>query len=155
MEDHLCPRIVQPQAACLTCLARPQPLPKRQAPRCYNRMTTTSATARASKRSPPSQAPIQPTPLPNYAVQPATMPLPIQTPYRNTLQHIPQTRDLDKFASTITSTVLPTPTASPPHPCEPCRLYTRLLHRYSGVAPLLRPISSWRDLPTTSTTRRR
>lgn len=146
MEDHLCPRLVQPQAACLTCLARPQPLAKSQAPRCSNRMNTTSTTERASKRSRPSQAPTQPTPRPKYAVQPAT--LPAQTSHRNTIQHLPRAHDLDKFAANITSTALQQPTATP-HPCEPCPLYTRLMKRYSGAAPLLRPINSWRDLPTT------
>lgn len=151
MEDHLCPRLVQPQAACLTCLARPQPLAKPQAPRCYNRMTTTttsSTTERASKRSRPSQAPTQPTPRPNYAVQPATLPAP-PTSHRNTIQHLPRAHDLDKFAANITSTELQA--TATPHPCEPCPLYTRLLKRYSGAAPLLRPINSWRDLPTTRT----
>ena len=156
MEDHLCPRLTQPQAACLTCLARPQPLAKPQAPRCYNRMNTISATERASKRSRPSQAPTQPTPRPhpnnNYA--PAWAPAQLPIPHnRNTLQHMPQAHDLDKFAANITSTALPA-TASP-HPCETCPLYTRLMKRYSGAAgPLLRPINSWRDLPTTTRPRR-
>ena len=162
MEDHLCPRLVQPQAACLTCLARPQPLAKPHAPRCYNRMTTTtttsSSTERASKRSPPSPAPTQPTPTPrpNHApVQPATLPPTLPTSHRNTLQHLPRAHDLDKFAANITSTELPQPTASPLHPCEPFPVYTRLLKRYSsGASPLLRPINSWRDLPTTTTAKR-
>ena len=165
MEDHLCPRLVQPSAACLTCLARPQPLAKPQAPRCYyTRTTTTSSTARASKRSPPSQAPTQPTPRPTSAAQPATLPLPLprptSPPHRNTLQHMPRTHDLDKFAVVnITTTELPPlqdqPQASPLLPSETSRLYERLMKRYSGgVAPLLRPINSWRDLPTTRTTSR-
>jgi hypothetical protein len=146
MEDHLCPRLVQPSAACLSCLARPQPLAKPQAPRCYKRMTI-SKTERASKRSRQSQAPtaVQTAPRANYAVQPATLPLP--TPPQNTIQqHMPHVRDLDKFAGTITSTALPTPAS---HLSETCPLYTRLMKRYSGAAPLLRPINSWRDLPTT------
>jgi hypothetical protein len=159
MEDHLCPRLTLPQAACLSCLARPQPLAKPQAPRCYNLMNTISPTGRASKRSRRSQAPTQtaPAPRPNYAVQPATLPLP--TPPQNTIQqHVPRVHNSDKFAGSsssnnnITSTALPTPVS---HPCEPCHLlYTRLMRRYTGVDPLLRPINSWRDLPTTTTRRR-
>jgi len=103
----------------------------------------TISTERASKRSRPSQAPTQTAPRLNYAVQPATLPTP--TPPQNTIQHTPHAHDLHKFAANITSTALPTQAS---HPCETCPLYTRLIKRYSGVAPLLRPINSWRDLPT-------
>jgi hypothetical protein len=139
MEDHLCPRLVQPQAACLSCLARPQPLAKPQAPCYYNRINTIS-TKRVSKRSRQLQTLTYTAPRPNYAVQPATLPSPSP---QNTIQHFLHNYDLDEFSSNITSITLPT---SVSHPCETCPLYTRLMKRYTGFTPLLTPINSWRDL---------
>jgi hypothetical protein len=150
MEDHLCPRLVQPQAACLSCLARPQPLPKppTRGARCSTRTTTTSATEPASKLSRLSQAAppkTKPTLRSNYVVQRSAHTTPTR---HNTMRHLPPTHDLnlDTFSATLSSAALPAPVS---RPCETCPLYSRILKRYAGNLPWAKPINSWRDLPRT------
>lgn len=149
MEDHLCPRLAQPQAACLSCLARPQPLArsKAQGARYYCNHTNTVSTEQVSKPSLPSQAPTQPALRTNYVVQAsAVRPTPMA---RNAIRHMSHTPDLEHFSCNITSTA-PAPAS---HQCETSHLYTRLMQRYTGspsTGSRHRPtlINSWRDLPT-------
>jgi hypothetical protein len=129
MEDHLCPRLVQPQAACLSCLASPRPLSKLRTTRCYDRISTID---RALKLSPPSQAQ---RPLIHPALRPRPPPPSTQT--HNTIQHLSPPRCSSPISSsnTTTSTRPALPPTSP--------LYTRLMNRYTNKnIPWSRPINS-------------
>jgi hypothetical protein len=176
MEDHLCPRIVQPQAACLLCLSRLSQEPVKQPiARCTtttNRVRFTVATAKAPKtpsRHSRSQAAAQ-TPRTtaartrtrsrvDHAVQPAApRPTPATTtPPHNSLQNHMSHPDLAKFSANITTTAIPAEAleaAQAPLPHEPSPLYARLMKRYSASSasallnPWAKPINSRRSLPT-------
>jgi hypothetical protein len=166
MEDHLCPRIVQPQAACLLCLSRLSQEPVKQpTTRCTtNRVRFTVSPAKAPKPShrSHSQAPTPSTRTRtrsrvDHAVQPAAprpTPAPtMTTPPHNSLQnHMPH-HDLVKFSTNITTTAIPAEAleAPAPHQCESSPLYARLMKRYSASAllnPWAKPINSRRSLPT-------
>jgi hypothetical protein len=72
MEDHLCPRLVQPQAACLLCFSRQSQEPVKQATTTkshHNRVRFSVTTAKAPKPSHRSPAPA---PTPAAAAIPRT-----------------------------------------------------------------------------------
>lgn len=141
MEDHLCPRLVQPKAACLSCLSRPQPQKQSKGQRtpCSNRINTLS-TNKAQELSHQSQVPAKTTLRTNYAVQPPSQPSHLP---QNTIRHI-HDLDLDKSSVNIASTAIAVPVH---HPCETCPLYARLMKRYTAIAPWSTPINSRRALP--------
>jgi hypothetical protein len=161
MEDHLCPRLVQPQAACLLCLSRLSQEPAiTPTTKSHNRVRF-SATTKAPKPSHQSPAPTTAAAPArtrarhvDHATQhPAPRPIPAPTPpHHNSLQnHTPRTHDLDKFSANITTTAIPAEAAQVPHQCESSPLYARLMKRYSAstlLNPWSKPINSRRSLPT-------
>lgn len=168
MEDHLCPRIVQPQAACLLCLSRlsqePAKLPSTKCTTNRVRFTVSPAKAPKPSHRSHSQAPTPTTrtrtrPRVDHAVQPAAprpTPAPtMTTPPHNSLQNHMHHHDLAKFSTNITTTAIPAEAlaaeAPAPHQCESSPLYARLMKRYSASAllnPWAKPINSRRSLPT-------
>lgn len=168
MEDHLCPRIVQPQAACLLCLSRlsqePAKLPSTKCTTNRVRFTVSPAKAPKPSHRSHSQAPTPTTRTRtrsrvDHAVQPAApRPTPaftMTTPPHNSLQNHMHHHDLAKFSTNITTTAIPAEAlaaeAPAPHQCESSPLYARLMKRYSASAllnPWAKPINSRRSLPT-------
>jgi hypothetical protein len=167
MEDHLCPRLVQPQAACLLCLSRLSQEPAKQpSTKSHNRVRFTLSTAKAPKPSPQSPA-STPAVRPrtrararvDHAVQPAA-PRPTQAPTtapHNSLQnHTPPLPDLAKFSTNITTTAIPAEALEAQAPLQPenSPLYARLMKRCSNprasalLNPWAKPINSRRSLPT-------
>jgi hypothetical protein len=169
MEDHLCPRLVQPQAACLLCFSRQSQEPVKQATTTkshHNRVRFSVTTAKAPKPSHRSPAPA-PTPaaaaIPrtrarvDHTVQPAApRPTPAAaptTPHHNSLQnHMPRPHDLAKFSTNITTAAISAEEAPAPLPLDNSPLYARLMKRCSNPGTLLnpwaKPINSRRSLPT-------
>jgi hypothetical protein len=174
MEDHLCPRLVQPQAACLLCLSRLSQEPVKQAPittKSHNRVRFSVTTAKAPKPSHQSPAPTPATVRPrtrarhvDHAAQPAApRPTPAAaasptTHHPNSLQnHMPRTHDLAKFSANITTTAISAAEAAEAAPAPlqhgTSPLYARLMKRCSNPGTLLpnpwaKPINSRRSLPT-------
>lgn len=140
MEDHLCPRLVQPQAACLSCLSRPQAQAD-QCTRCIN-PTRTISTDSVLRLSHLLQAPTKTVYRTNYAVQPVSRNAPR---IQQVVQHAPQTHDLDSFSgstielSTAISTAIP---ALLPHTCQTRPLYARWMKRYTAMAARVGPVTS-------------
>ena len=165
MEDHLCPRIVQPQAACLLCLSRlsqePAKLPSTKCTTNRVRFTVSPAKAPKPSHRSHSQAPTPTTRTRtrsrvDHAVQPAApRPTPaftMTTPPHNSLQNHMHHHDLAKFSTNITTTAISAEAAPAPLPLETSPLYARLMKRCSNPGTLLnpwaKPINSRRSLPT-------
>jgi hypothetical protein len=163
MEDHLCPRLVQPQAACLLCLSRLSQEPVKQATtKSHNRVRFSVTTAKAPKPSHRSPAPT-PAARPrtrarvDHTVQPAAprpTPAAPTTHHHNSLRdHMPRPHDLDKFSANITTAAISAEAVPAPLPHANSPLYARIMRRCSNPVTLLpnpwaKPINSRRSLPT-------